>query len=373
MRILYPIEGEGGGAVTHVLTLSKELNKRGIKTKILFLNKGPAIDEANRLKLDNDVVLNNMPFNICAIYMAINIIRANKIDIIHTHTIRGNFIGRIASILSLKKLSIITTVHSYIADELKGNTILSLKDRLLCLREASTSSIVDHYICVSDKLKDVLIQRKYNKKKLSVILNGVFVPEKRSIKNTRKAIRKEFEFDDSDIVVCIIGRLVPLKNHDLFIKAASRLSSTNACFKFMIVGDGPLFDSLNKMSKDRGLENKVIFTGWRNDINSILSGVDIYVICSTIEGLNISILEAMASGKPVIGTKVKGIYDIIEDAETGLLVNPDDVDSITCAIKKLADNAELRLNLGLKGRQLIKLNYSINKMVNDTYQVYKKA
>lgn len=371
MKVLYLIEGDGGGAVTHVLTLARELIKKDIDPVIAFLLPGHSIEAAETLGLNYRLIPKKRVPDPSLPWRILRLLRREKVDILHTHTIRGNFYGRVARFLHNQPLISVTTVHSHIADELRGQMDFGLRDRLLCKREIHTSRFVDHFICVSSKLRDRLLLNHILASKITVIENGVELPDLSFSNLYNESLRREFAIGDDEVVVGIIGRLVPVKNHHLFVKAAKQISKVRANIKFLIIGDGILLNSLKRKVVELGIGERVIFTGWRDDIQKILCALDIYVICSIVEGLNISVLEAMACGKPVVGTNVKGISEIIVDNETGCLVTSNDVTALAATVMRLANNKRERVEMGLKGRWLIAEKYSVQTMIDRTLEVYK--
>lgn len=373
IAVLYPIEGDGGGAVTHVLTLARELRRNGISTFIVFLTDGPSVLVAAKAGLDFEVVEKKFLLDPGPIPMLGRILRNRRVDVLHTHTIRGNYYGRIAALLCQKPIANITTVHSHIPDELRGRSRLGPKDWLLCKRESWLWRFVDHFICVSNKITERLLRDGVAEDMVTVIENAVELPELARTTVHRKSIRRELNVGEQDIVVGTIGRLVPLKNHEMFLRSAEQLLKKRSDIRFVVVGDGPLFQSLVDKSAELGISQHVTFTGWRNDIEQLLSAFDIYVICSVVEGLNVSVLEAMACAKPVVGTDVKGVNEIVMDGRTGILVPSNATDSLADAVLTLAADEKKRLKMGLNGRRLIEEKYSVNNMIHNTMRVYKRA
>jgi glycosyltransferase involved in cell wall biosynthesis len=223
---------------------------------------------------------------------------------------------------------------------------------------------------VSDELKRRLLLNGVPDDRISVVVNGVEVPDLMAREKQRKSVREELSIQDDEIVVTTIGRLVPVKNHILFLQAARDVVKKKKV-KFLIVGDGVLFRALKAKTKEWNLSDSVFFMGWRDDINRILCATDIYVITSVVEGLNLSVLEAMACGLPIVGTDVKGISDMVVDKETGFLVPLDDVGTLANAILTLADNKELSERMGKNGRRVVEQQYSVRTMLANTVRIYK--
>jgi glycosyltransferase involved in cell wall biosynthesis len=253
---------------------------------------------------------------------------------------------------------------------LKGKGTFGLWDWLLWTREKLAWSKVDHFICVSDALRRRLLLNGVPDDRISVVVNGVEVPDLTAREKHRKSVREELSLQDDEILATTVGRLVPVKNHILFLQAARDVVKKKKV-RFLIVGDGVLFHALKTKTKAWNLADSVFFTGWRDDVDRILCATDIYVITSVVEGLNLSVLEAMACGMPIVGTDVKGISDIVVDKKNGFLVPLNDVDTLANAILTLADNKELSERMGRSGRQLAEQKYSVQTMVDNTARVYE--
>lgn len=189
-------------------------------------------------------------------------------------------------------------------------------------------------------------------------------------------------------VISIVGRLAAVKNHKMFIRMAAQVAQKYPEAYFLIVGpDWPCdygevsdngepaknIDVLKKLAADLGVEDKVIFTGASREIKKILSITDVFVMTSSYEGLNNSILEAMSMGKPVIATKVGGMAESIIDGVCGYYVQADDHVSMAEKVSKLLDNETLRKDFGRKARQNCLDRFSIPVMMRQKEAVYEKS
>jgi glycosyltransferase involved in cell wall biosynthesis len=373
MRVLHIIEGDGGGAVTHVLTQASRMSRREVFSSVAFVIAGTSVGEAEKLKVDYRLFLKKLPlFDFTLLPKLIGHVKRNKIDIIHSHTIRGNFYARLTKFFRRRSLIALTTVHSYKIDELKAKDGVGFKDRLLCRREICTFPLVDHFICVSSKIRDMLLRHGIEARRTTVIENGVDLPDLSQAQKSRREIREEFSVGGEDVLIGIIGRLVALKNHDVFLQAARKVSDAAPNVRFLVIGDGPLFEPLKDAARDLGIQDRVTFTGWRNDVARIIPALDIYSLCSRTEGLNMTVLEAMAFRKPVVGTDISGINDLVVPGESGLLVAPGDASSLTEGLLRLVSNAGDRGRMGQRGRELIEERYTVDRMIDRTLVLYKK-
>ena len=164
-----------------------------------------------------------------------------------------------------------------------------------------------------------------------------------------------------------MGRLVPIKGHRYFLDAAKIISSQftvhSSQLKFVIVGDGELREELEDYTKKLGIANDVIFTGFRQDLPKIYADLDIVVLTSLNEGTPVSIIEAMAAGKPVVATNVGGVSSLVKNNVNGFLVSPQDAKALSDAIIKLLKNSDLRQKMGREGQSSVFPHYDISQLV----------
>jgi len=174
-------------------------------------------------------------------------------------------------------------------------------------------------------------------------------------------------------VVGNVAALVPHKGQRHLIEAASIVIQKVPDARFVIAGEGELREALEQQIKHLGLEKHVLLAGFRPDVLSVHKAFDIFVMSSVTEGLGTSILDAMASGKPVVATAAGGIPEIVRDGRTGLLVPPRDHDAMAAAIVKLLRDEPLRRRMGAAGLSLANARFSAERMVRETLEVYQRA
>jgi glycosyltransferase involved in cell wall biosynthesis len=171
--------------------------------------------------------------------------------------------------------------------------------------------------------------------------------------------------------VGIVGRLVPIKAHDLFLAAAERLSKSNPDLHFAIIGDGELWEPLHRDVEASGLSDRVHFAGWRGDLADVYRDLDVVVCCSRNEGTPVSVIEACAAGRPVVGTPVGGMTDIISEGVNGLLVPSGDAEALADAIAALIADPARRQSMGVAGRRMVLERYGADRMVRELMQIYR--
>jgi len=222
-------------------------------------------------------------------------------------------------------------------------------------------------ISVNNEARKFWIERGIPKEKIALV--PVFIETELFSPSefTRNVVRKELGISNDSVVFGYIGRLSPEKNLLTLVKAF-HLANFDA--KLVIVGDGPLFSFLKHYVKNEGLGNKVIFTGFRNDIHRIINAIDVLVLPSFIEGLPTVLIEACANEKPIIASNIPSIRELIQNE--GILFNPQDVDQLKNALLLLYKNMELRKRLGRSAKKKAE-QYNINAIFKKIIHEYVDA
>lgn len=371
LKVLYLIDAQGGGAMTHVLDLAEGIAKEEFLPEILFFTNGPAIEEANKRNIPVHLILKK-GIGLVFLYRLYKFLKNNRYDILHTHTINANFFGRIAGKLS-NVPTILTTIHSHVIDELKGLKKPSSGDWLRYRVDLFFSCWAKMIFVVSESIHKRLFDYGIPERKLHVVENGVDINKYRPDVKIKHDIRMELGIDENADVVGIIGRMVPLKNHDIFLKAALEICKIRKDVYFLLVGDGPLNDRLHQDVLKLGLEKRIYFTGWRTDIDRVIQSINVFVLCSEVEGHNIALLEAMACEKPVVGTDVAGIKTIIKHGETGILIPLRDIKALADAVLSLLSDTDKAGAIGRMGMMTVKNKYSLDSMITNYLELYRRA
>ena len=197
----------------------------------------------------------------------------------------------------------------------------------------------------------------------------------------RNTFRKEFGLDDDIVAIGIIGRLVPIKNHSLFIKGLKYiLGNTSVKIKAFIIGDGESRGSIEQMANDIGIKyskqtdaahpHPLIFTSWRTDIDTIFAGLDIIALTSLNEGTPVSLIEAQAAGKPIVSTRVGGIADVVLENKTALLSEITDEKTFSDNLLQLVNDPALRKKFSTAGKDHVVSKFSYHRLVNDMSGLY---
>jgi glycosyltransferase involved in cell wall biosynthesis len=185
--------------------------------------------------------------------------------------------------------------------------------------------------------------------------------------------RNEFGLTAEQTAIGMIAQLIPRKGHGLLFDALPAVLARHPNTKMLIFGKGPLEEALRQTAKARGMENAVRFAGFRGDLARIIPNLDLVVHPALMEGLGVSLLEAAASGVPIIASRVGGIPEAVKDGVNGYLIEPGDSMALTQKLIDLLGKPGLRREFGAAGRRLVVEGFSIERMVAGNYQIYEAA
>jgi glycosyltransferase involved in cell wall biosynthesis len=271
-------------------------------------------------------------------------IKKNDFDIIHSSLFYANYHSALAANWA-KVPFLITEEHGEHSFHLKKRHIIY---RAIGRYIVKKSNII---FCCSNFVKNG-IQEVYNaKEEKTIVLRNPIEDKRQEITKSREAMRRELSIPVNAIVMGTVSTLYWIKNQRILIDALSQLKDYDI---FLVMsGDGPLRDELTSYSLKIGVNSKIRFTGWRNDVADILNALDVFVLPSLSEGFPISLLEAMSIGLPCIATGVGGIGEIVEDGVTGLLIPPRSLDGLISALKRIIIDEKFRRELGSSARKYV--------------------
>ena len=305
------------------------------------------------------------------------IIKDFQPDIVHTHASKAGTLGRIAAI-RCKVPVIVHTFHGHVFHSYFNKTKTAAYkniERHLAKRSSAIVTIsniqkeelsVQHRICKASKTHVIPLGfdlHKFNE----------------NTDEKRKNFREEYNVKDNEVAIGIVGRLVPIKNHSLFLKAISRLKElTKQPIKVFIVGDGECLASLQKECDNLNLKHayksngaEIIFTSWITDVDRVNAGIDIITLTSFNEGTPVSLIEAQASGKPIVTTNVGGIENIVQPNKSAFLTQNNDYETFAQHLKLLVENEGLRKKMGVAGQASTFKHFSYNRLCSDMDELYK--
>jgi len=227
---------------------------------------------------------------------------------------------------------------------------------------------IDVFIAVSRAIAGMLIEDGIPADRVAVVHDGVNISA--IDKTPKQDAHKAFWLPHGAPIIGNVAALVPHKGQKILIDAAAIVVRQVPDARFVILGEGELRDPLERQVKDLGLERHVFLPGFRRDVLELQKSFDIYATSSITEGLGSSMLDAMACGVPVVGTRAGGIPEAIDHNRTGLLVRPHHADELAAAIITLLKDPDLRARLGAAGRACVEEQFSVDRMVEGTLGVY---
>ncbi len=288
------------------------------------------------------------------------IFKKNKIDLIHTHNIAAWLYATIAKVIA-RVPHIVHTEHSNVPSD----------NKRLFIVEKYLARYTDTIIADSERVAEHLIDRQgIPSEKVVIILNGIDI-EKYQVRIDISKKKEEIGLNQHDLVIGIVARLVPVKNHMCLLKAFSLLRKRLENIKLVIVGDGELRGDLERYVRDNELSKEVFFLGSRRDIPELLKIFDLFVLPSHSEGLSITLIEAMASGIPIVATDVGGNREVIGNNEAGILIPPDSVESLFKAMMVILTHRDRAEKMGRVGIQRARSLFSLSQMTRKYEQIYE--
>jgi len=368
-----------GGADENTLFTMEGLDQNKYKVDLIT---GEEFDESILNKVKNNhfdiIQIKGLKWKLNFLYdpiiliKLIKLLRENHYDIVHTHTTKAGILGRIAA--RIARVPII--VHG-----LHGSTFQAFNSSLLnwflFLFERLTGKFTDAYISVSGVLSEKYIERGIGKKEnYHTIYSGMELETFYRVRGKIDCRKKQRELgiDLEDFVIGNVARLETRKGHKFLIAAFKKvIEERKGCtLKLLIIGEGNKRENLESYVEELNLEDKVIFTGYREDVEELMAIMDIFVLTSLREGLPRVLVQAAAVGMPSIAFNVDGVPEIIEDNHNGFLVKAGDVKQLTKRIIQYIDHKELLMLHGKNGRELIKGKWSIKDMVERIDKIYQK-
>ena len=347
----------GGGEVS-LFELIRRLDSSKYRRVVVCPDKGDFYSRVESLGVPVQVV--KMPslkglglfYLPSSVRQFLALIKEQDVEIIHANSSRcimyAGPSGKVSGVPVVWHVRVTDT------DPILDRFLTMLSDRII----VNSQAVLKRFSFVKDQSSIALVYNGVDLKKFAPSVSG-------------ESIRKEYSIDRDEKIVTIIGRLDGLKGHRYFLEAASRVLDGSRKVRFLIVGDGMVREELEVLSRKLDVARSVIFCGQRNDVPEILAASDVVVSASLKEGFGRVIIEAMAMTKPVIATSVGGVPEIVQDGESGILVQPEDCQGLASAMISVIDNAEIALKLAVGGEKRARENFSLEKHIREIEEIYK--
>lgn len=385
-----------GGPARHVIWLTKEFSGGEFESALIAGTVPDGEEDMSYLAVAGGVepiYIREMsrelsPRDVVSIWKIYRCFAREKPDVVHTHTAKAGTVGRIAAMLyrwlNWKNVKIAHTFHGHIFHSYYG----VWKTRMFLAIEKILARFATDKIVVLTDQQFVEIHKHFGvgrADQYEIIPLGIDLEPFQGSPEKRSALRRELKAGDDEILIGFVGRLTEIKNVPLFLRVAEIYRNQKAAntpkLKFIIVGDGHLRPALEREVETRDLRDAVRFLGNRSDADVFYSGLDIVALTSLNEGTPLSLIEAMANGKPVISTAVGGVVDLLGAAQTedegftvcerGVKIARASAEDFYKGLIYLAKNETLQKSLALGGKNFIEAQYDLKRLVRDEENLYR--
>jgi glycosyltransferase involved in cell wall biosynthesis len=355
-----------GGVRQYLWGLVPHLERLGLRAEILFLGEGAALAEARERGISATAVKKQGRGDLIAIPRLAQVMRARRPAIVHTHTLSTNFYGRFAGMLARVPMCV-TTVHSFMGDLLRHDPSGRFGNRLLYWQNQYMNRFAGRLVAVSKGVQDRLLSNGMPPERIRLIRCGIDLDAPGL---SSSDARRRLELDATDWVIGNVARAHPVKDQMSLLEAAIPLMRADSAVKLVIVGDGPEIPRLRARARSAGIDRQVRLPGRVPNARASMAGFDVYVLSSRMEGVPLSMLEAMAARRPVVATRVGGIPEVVEDGASGLLVPEAAPDRLREAIGRIREDRALAERLAAGGRRRAEQTYDARETSRELAGLY---
>lgn len=367
MRIVHVITTlDVGGAEMHLLSQVRGQSRRGHTVRVVYL-KGQGtlaqdFRDAGASWVGGVGSGPALPFRLAP--------HVRQADIVHSHLLKADMATAVVATLCGARARLVASKHN--DEQVLLRTPVSLVHGLLGNLPARTIVLSDHvgrFIEAHGRVKRSRLRRIYYG-----LDPAPFERAANASRTERDELRASFGFAPGDAVFVCVARFAPQKAHDVLLRSFARALAQAPNLRLLLVGDDPFGDGRRKaeaIASELDLRSRAVFAGIRRDVPALMAMSDVFVMCSLWEGLGLVFLEAMATGLPVLATRVSAVPEVVVENETGVLVPPSDVGELAQAMVRLGGDSDLRVRLGAGGRERVRSVFDLERMVEETLIVYR--
>jgi len=367
-----------GGPAIQAISLNRELNNDEFESTLVYGTVSEGEEDITKfpgMQVERGILLPGLgrelhPLkDISTLLALIRIIRRERPDIIHTHTAKAGAVGRVAGVLCGVPI-LIHTFHGHVFHGYFSPMKTSVFKFIEKILAAFTTRIITISPAQKEEIQSLL---GLSEKKFAVIPLGFNLDKFEKCKELSSGeFRKAINAGPEDVVIAIVGRIVPIKNHALFLKVARLLLEKHNNLRFAIVGGGELQEQIEALARQLGISDRVVFAGWWSEIEKVYADTDITVLTSDNEGTPVCLIESLSAGVPVVSTDVGGVRDVVKDGETGFLVPKGAAAAFAAAVEILISDLSLRIVMGNTGNEVVLKYYSHEKLFSNINHLYKR-
>jgi glycosyltransferase involved in cell wall biosynthesis len=354
-----------GGADKQILAAAEEMRRRGHEVLIVSLTAlGPMGAEARTQGIPTESLemRRGVP-DPRGLVRLVRVVRAWRPDVLHSHMVHANLLARALRLL-VPVPATVSTIHNIY----EGGPLLMAAYRL-------TNRLVDRMTIVSEAAGDRFVRdRIVPRELLEVVPNGVDLEDFREVTTAERESMRSSMGIGKEFVWLAVGRFQPAKDYPNMLRGFAQVCQRYPQTILLLVGRGPLQAEIETLARSLGLEGKVRFLGVRQDVPVLMGAADGYVMSSAWEGMPMVLLEAAASGLPIVATMAGGNQEVVLDQESGFLVPPRDAGALGAAMLRLMGLSQAeRSRMGQKGRQRVRTEYGVKRVVDRWEDLYRKV
>lgn len=370
-----------GGPALHVSYLAAGLRDRGYETTLVAGEVGAGEESMAYVADELGVPVTTLPHlhrdispirDLLATVRLARIIREQRPHILHTHTAKAGAIGRLAALLAGRARPPIV-VHTFHGHVLRGyfGRLRGLVFRVL---ERLLAKVADALIAVSPEVRDDLVALGVApESKFAVIRLGIKLDERvAGDEGARAWMRRALGIADGRFTIGWVGRMTAVKRADDLLRAFRLLRDRGVDACLCMVGDGPDREAVERLASELGVVRDCLFPGYQEGVGPFFAAFDVFVLPSGNEGTPVTAIEALASGCPVVATRVGGVPDVVRDGVDGFLVAPGAVDELADRLAALAADPSARRAMGASGRARVVPRYAVERLIDDVDRLYRE-
>ena len=370
-----------GGPALHVAYLTAGLADRGYDTTLVAGTLARGEESMSYVAQQRGVTIEPLeelhreiaPLrDVRAILRLARLIRRERPSILHTHTAKAGAVGRIAALLAgtARPPILIHTFHGHV---LRGyfNPVTTLGFRILERWLARFTTVL---VAVSPEVRDDLVGLGVAPaKKFAVVRLGIELGERTTADSgAGTETRRSLGVARDTFLVGWVGRMTAVKRTDDVLRAFRNLLDGGVDAFLVLVGDGPDREHLERYAHELGVVRRCLFVGYQNDVARFYEAIDVLLLPSVNEGTPVSVIEALAAGRPVVATRVGGVPDVIRDDIDGFLVDVGDTEALAARLGELARDPERRRQMGSAGQARVLERYAVDRLIDDVDSLYRQ-
>ena len=368
-----------GGPALHVTYLARGLAERGYETTLVAGDVARGEASMSFVAEQAGVEIVTLPGlsrelspvrDALAAFRLARLIRKLRPDVVHTHTAKAGAVGRTAALLAWPRRPVV--VHTFHGHVLRGyfGTGGTLVFRAI---ETLLARASDRLIAVSPEVRDELVALHVApRERFSVVRLGIELEPRVHFEGDPAEVRRRHGIPEGKFVVGWFGRMTAVKRTDDLLTMLAGVRERGVDALLLLVGDGDDRERLEQRAHDLGLARSCLFLGYQEDVAPWYAICDAVVLTSASEGTPVTIIEALAAGRPVVATKVGGVPDVVDEGETGFLVRPHDTHALAERLEILAGDPVRRRAMGDLGRARMLERYAVERLVDDVDALYRE-